>query len=52
MAVHKVLVDMEIEMAGYIAALLGAHHGKIQYPPETMNISEINKMQKRESIHK
>jgi CRISPR-associated endonuclease/helicase Cas3 len=46
MAVHKVLADMEIELAGYIAALLGAHHGRIQDDPETLNIGKINEMQK------
>jgi|GEM_PF-147157 len=46
-AIHKILADMEIEMAGYIAAVLGAHHGSIQDDPETMNRREIHKMQQR-----
>jgi len=45
-AVHKVLADMGIDMAGYIAAALGAHHGRIQDNPETMNSRKINEMQK------
>ena len=52
-AVHKVLADMKIQnkTAGYIAAILGAHHGTIQDGPEIINNRKINEMQRKKHFN-
>ena len=49
LAIHKTLADMRItsKVAGFLSALLGAHHGKIQYYPDRIDKRGISKLQQK-----